>query len=102
MPIAHATTATFQQEVVEASVPVIVDFWAEWCSPCKLIAPILEEIAQERNDVKIVKVNVEESPDLASQHGVMSIPTLMVFKGGKRTNQIVGLQPKENILAALA
>ena len=102
MPITHATTATFQQEALEASVPVIVDFWAEWCGPCKLIAPILEEIAQERSDVKIVKVNVEESPDLASQHGVMSIPTLVVFKGGKKTNQIVGLQPKAQILAALA
>ncbi|MCA9375631.1 MAG: thioredoxin [Candidatus Doudnabacteria bacterium] len=100
--IVDTTSANFEQDVLQSDKPVVVDFWAEWCQPCKMIAPVLEELAGENDSVKIVKVNIEEHGDLAQQHGVMSIPTLMVFKNGEKTNQLVGVQSKEQILAAVA
>lgn len=100
--IVTGTKDNFTQEVMQSDKPVVVDFWAEWCGPCKAIAPVLDEIADERTDVKIVKVNIEEHGDLATQYGVMSIPTLMVFKNGAQTNQLVGVQGKDQIIAALA
>ena len=93
--IGHVDAASFQPEVVSSSVPVLVDFWAEWCGPCKAIAPVLEQLNTElTGKLKIVKVNVDEAPDLAQQFGIRSIPTLLVFKGGKVVDQAVGAKSK--------
>ena len=91
----------FQEEVVQSDKPVLVDFWASWCGPCRRVSPIVDEIAQERPDVKVVKVNVDQEQELALQFGVMSIPTLVVMKDGKVVNQAVGVRPKEQILDLL-
>ncbi len=91
----------FQEEVMQSDKPVLLDFWAPWCGPCRMVGPILEGIAQERNDIKVGKVNVDEQPELAGQFGVMSIPALVVMKEGKITNQTVGARPKEQILDLL-
>lgn len=91
----------FTEEVIRSDRPVLLDFWAPWCGPCRMVGPILEEIAQERADVKVGKVNVDEQPELASQFSVMSIPTLVVMKDGKVVNQTVGARPKGQILALL-
>ena len=88
----------FQEEVVQSDKPVLVDFWASWCGPCRMVSPIVDEIAQERPDVKVVKVNVDQEQELALQFGVMSIPTLVVMKDGQVVNQAVGVRPKEQIL----
>src|SRR5579864_6996075 len=93
------TEQTFDEEVKGSSEPVLVDFWAEWCGPCKMIAPILEEIAGEKSaDFKIVKLNVDDNPTSAQKYGVMSIPTLLLFKDGKESARIVGYKPKEKLL----
>ncbi|WP_119309151.1 thioredoxin [Cohaesibacter haloalkalitolerans] len=98
MAIVNATDATFTQEV-QGDVPVVVDFWAEWCGPCKMIAPILDEISKEKEDsVKIVKVNVDENPNTAAQFGVRSIPTLLLFKGGEAVAMKVGAAPKNDLV----
>ncbi len=91
----------FQEEVMQSDKPVLLDFWAPWCGPCRMVGPILEDIAQERNDIKVGKVNVDEQPELAGQFGVMSIPALVVMKEGKITNQTVGARPKGQILDLL-
>lgn len=91
----------FQEEVLFSPKPVLLDFWAPWCGPCRMVGPILEEIAAERTDIKVCKVNVDEQAELAGQFGVMSIPTLMVMKNGKIANQAVGARPKDQILAML-
>ena len=91
----------FQEEVVQSDKPVLVDFWASWCGPCRMVSPIVDEIAQERPDVKVVKVNVDQEQELALQFGVMSIPTLVVMKNGKLANKTVGAKPKAQILAML-
>ncbi|MGZ2386123.1 thioredoxin [Rhizobium brockwellii] len=89
----------FQSEVIESAEPVVVDFWAEWCSPCKMIAPSLEEIAVEmEGKVKVAKLNIDENPELAAQFGVRSIPTLAIFKGGEVADISVGAKPKTAIL----
>ncbi|MBQ9015156.1 MAG: thioredoxin [Firmicutes bacterium] len=93
------TKDNFEQEVLKSDIPVLVDFWAVWCGPCQMVGPILSEIAEENEGkVKIGKVNVDEQPELAQQFGIMSIPTMMVFKGGEKVNQLVGAVPKEEIL----
>ena len=91
----------FSEEVVNSEQKVLLDFWAPWCGPCRMVAPILDEIAKERADIKVGKVNVDEQPELASQFGVMSIPTLVVMQSGKIVNQAVGVRPKDQILAML-
>jgi len=91
----------FQNEVMHSDKPVLLDFWAPWCGPCRMVAPVVEEIAEERSDIKVGKINVDEQPGLARQFGVMSIPTLVVMKGGKIVNQAVGARPKGAILAML-
>ena len=96
------TSENFEQEVLNSSIPVLVDFWATWCGPCRMIAPIIEEIAKEYDGkIKVGKVNVDEQPELASQFNVMSIPTLVVMKEGKIVNQSLGAKPKNQILAML-
>lgn len=91
----------FQKEVLNSDKPVLLDFWAPWCGPCRMVVPIVEEIAEERSDIKVGKINVDENPELASRFGIMSIPTLMVMEGGKIVNQARGARPKKAILAML-
>ena len=91
----------FQEEVLNSDKPVLLDFWAPWCGPFRMVAPIVEEIAGERPDIKVGKVNVDEEQDLARQFGVISIPTLVVVKNGEVVNQSVGARPKNQILALL-
>ena len=92
------TDATFDQDVLKASGPVVVDFWAEWCGPCRMIAPALEEIAGQLGDkVKILKLNVDENPNTAAKYGIMSIPTLMLFKNGEIASRQVGAAPKQKL-----
>ena len=95
------TKDNFQSEVMEAKGTVLLDFWASWCGPCKMIGPIIDQIADERTDIKVGKVNVDEEQELAVQFKVMSIPTLIVFKDGKVVNQSLGAKPKAAILSLL-
>jgi len=101
MSIVTITQNNFNEEVLQSNTTVLLDFWASWCGPCKMLAPVLEEIAAERADLKIGKINVDEQPQLASQFGIMSIPTLLVFRDGKQVNQGIGYMPKENVLKLL-
>ena len=91
----------YGQEVLNSDKPVLLDFWASWCGPCQMVSPIVDEIAAERSDIKVCKINVDEQPELAARFGVMSIPTLVVMKNGKVINQAVGARPKAQILAML-
>lgn len=91
----------FNQEVLNSDKPVLMDFGAPWCGPCRMVVPLVEEIAEERSDIKVVKINVDEEQELAMQFGVMSIPTLVVMKNGKIVNQVTGARPKAQILAML-
>ena len=96
------TNENFEQEVLKSDIPVLVDFWAVWCGPCQMVGPILSEIAEENEGkIKVGKVNVDEQPELARQFGIMSIPTMIVFKGGEPAAKTVGVQPKEDILKLL-
>lgn len=91
----------FEAEVLNSDKPVLLDFWASWCGPCRMIAPFIEEIANERSDIKVAKVNIDEEPELAVKYQVMSIPSLLVIKDGKVVNQAVGAMPKDKILSLL-
>ena len=94
----EVTDSTFDAEVVEAETPVIVDFWAEWCGPCKMIAPIVEELAEEYDgQVRFTKLNIDENPEVSMKYGIRSIPTLLLFKDGKPVEQIIGAVPKREI-----
>ena len=98
MGVGKVSDATFETEVLKASEPVVVDFWAEWCGPCRMIAPALEEIAGSMaGKVKVVKLNVDENPATASKYGIMSIPTLMIFKNGQLASRQVGAAPKQKL-----
>ena len=101
MSVTNINKNNFQNEVLNSEKPVLLDFWAPWCGPCRMVSPIVDEIAAERGDIKVGKVNVDEERELAGQFGVMSIPTLVVLKGGKVANQMVGARPKSQILAML-
>ena len=91
----------FHNEVMNSEKKVLLDFWAPWCGPCRMVVPMVEEIAKERPDIKVAKINVDENPELASQFGIMSIPTLVVMENGKIVNQAMGARPKNAILAML-
>ena len=91
----------FHNEVINSDRKVLLDFWAPWCGPCRMVVPMVEQIAQERPDIKVVKINVDENPELASRYGVMTIPTLMVMENGQLLNQARGARPKQAILAML-
>jgi thioredoxin 1 len=103
MAAKNVTTATFQADVLSSDKPVLVDFWAEWCGPCRMVSPILDEIAGEHADkITIVKVNVDEEPALAQQYGITSIPAMQVFQGGEVVKSIIGAKPKPALLADLS
>ena len=101
MAVITITKENFAQEVLQSAKPVLLDFWASWCGPCRMLSPIVDEVAEERGDVKVGKVNVDEQPELAGEFGVMSIPTLLVFEQGKLVRQAVGARPKASVLDLL-
>ena len=101
MAVITITKENFAQEVLQSEKPVLLDFWASWCGPCRMLSPIVDEVAEERGDVKVGKVNVDEQPELAGEFGVMSIPTLRVFEQGKLVRQAVGARPKASVLDLL-
>ena len=94
----QVTDSTFKQEVLDSAIPVLVDFWAPWCGPCRMVGPVVDEIAiQYKDQVKVVKLNTDEKPNVASQYGIRSIPTLMIFKGGQKVDMVVGAVPKTTL-----
>ena len=101
MSVININKNNFQEAVMHSEKLVLLDFWASWCGPCRMVSPIVDEIAAERSDIKVGKINVDQEPELAAQFGVMSIPTLVVMKNGKVINQAVGARPKAQILAML-
>ena len=101
MSAININKSNFADEVVRSDRPVLLDFWAPWCGPCRMVGPVVEEIAAERPDIKVGKVNIDEQPELAGRFGIMSIPTLMVMKDGRVVNQALGARPKSQILALL-
>ena len=101
MSVININKNNFQNEVLNSDKKVLLDFWAPWCGPCRLVAPIVEEIADEHPDIKVGKINVDEEAELASQFGIMSIPTLVVIENGKIVKQAMGARPKESILGML-
>ncbi len=101
MEIKTLTSENFETEVLKESKTVLVDFWASWCGPCRMLSPVVDQIAEERKDIKVCKVNIDEQPELAQKFDVMSIPTLLVFRDGKQVNSSVGVRPKQDILNLL-
>ena len=101
MAVITITKEHIAKEVLQSTKPVLLDFWASWCGPCRMLSPVVDEVAEERTDVKVGKVNVDEQPELAGQFGVMSIPTLLVFEQGKLVRQAVGARPKAGVLELL-
>jgi len=99
MGAVHITESNFEQEILKSDLPVLVDFWAEWCAPCRMIAPVIEELSKDlQGKMKVAKVNVDEAQELAAKFNVMSIPTLLVFKKGQPVDQLIGAMPKDQIL----
>ena len=101
MELLHASNESFDSEVLQSPQPVLVDFYADWCGPCRMLAPVIEQIAQERSDLKVVKVNVDDADAVAARYGVMSIPTVILFEGGQAAHQLVGFRSKEALLEEL-
>lgn len=101
MAVINITSANFESEVLHSDKPVLLDFWATWCGPCRMLSPIVDEVAEEHGDIKVGKVNVDEQPELAGQFDVMSIPALLVFENGKLVNRAVGARPKSGVLSLL-
>lgn len=101
MEVMHISGADFEQEVMRSDKPVLLDFWASWCGPCRMLAPILDALAAGHPEIKVVKVNTDEEPELAARFGVMSIPALFAVKDGQITNRAVGVQPEERLLELL-
>ena len=99
MKVLHINNDNFHKEVLNSDKPVLLDFFASWCGPCRMVGPILDEIAEEREDIKVCKVDIDEQPELASRYRIMSVPTLMVLKNGQITEQSIGVKPKHQILA---
>ena len=98
----QVSDASFKEDVLDSELPVLVDFWAPWCGPCRMVAPVVDEIAQQyEGKVKVVKLNTDENPNTASQYGIRSIPTLMIFKGGQRVDMVVGAVPKTTLASTL-
>ena len=97
----NVNVENFKQEVLESNKPVLLDFFASWCGPCKMLSPIIDEIAEERDDIKVVKIDIDKEPELAAQYGVMSVPSLFVIKGGEIANRAQGVRPKQQILGLL-
>ena len=98
MSIININKSNFENEVIKSDKKVLVDFWTPWCGPCRMLLPVIEEIAEERDDVKICKINVDDESELAANFGIMSIPTLMVFENGKMVKKSLGAKPKEDVL----
>lgn len=99
---AQVSDASFKEDVLDSELPVLVDFWAPWCGPCRMVAPVVDEISQQyEGKVKVVKLNTDENPNTASQYGIRSIPTLMIFKGGQRVDMVVGAVPKTTLASTL-
>ena len=101
MAVLEITKENYEIEVLKSDKPVLLDFWASWCGPCRMVSPIIDQIAEERDDIKVGKVNVDEQEELAAKFGIVSIPTLVVMKNGQITNQVSGARPKAQILALL-
>ncbi len=98
----QVTDSSFKQDVLDSNVPVLVDFWAPWCGPCRMVAPVVDEIAQQyEGQIKVVKLNTDENPNVASQYGIRSIPTLMIFKDGQKVDMVVGAVPKTTLATTL-
>ena len=99
---APVTDASFKEEVLDSEIPVLVDFWAPWCGPCRMVAPVVDEMSEQyAGQIKVVKLNTDENPNIASQYGIRSIPTLMIFKGGQRVDMVVGAVPKTTLATTL-
>jgi thioredoxin 1 len=99
--IIEVTDANFQAEVIESEKPVLVDFWAPWCGPCRMVAPVLQEIAAERDDLRIVKLNTDDNPHTAANYGILAIPTMLLFRNGAEAKRIQGAMPKKRLEAEL-
>lgn len=102
MSIIKLTRDNFESEVMQSTLPILVDFYAEWCGPCRMLSPVIDEIANEATDFKVGKINIDEQPELATKYQVMSVPTLMVIKNGEVTNRVTGAVPKQTILNMLS